>query len=374
MLTKIWKGLKVAGTRLKSALTLQKNLRPVEVTTPGEETVTYYINYDKATGEDVVKMHTNHLGIRDHDFVLGLRYTDTDGNRLYLESGRLLSDSKIPHQLPQKKTKSQEAKPAVPMKFETRAFVLPGNIVEDLPELTTMRLVYNQTKNDFVTDNKFDHLECPDPAVRQQLDTLADEIDNRKVLEVDGLRRYLNVANQLRNFGAEYFRACYTSDQKHIPKTRQGKFCVLGIDSDGFTLFNPLKKSKQDAEVTIAWSDVMHYNNVDEIFQISTFYKQDALGRVVQSPKAFDLVLASEEKSRLIKRLAIRYDNLHRKLKRGSTPLQQQLHKETERRLNEPKVWYDQYQELKKMNSAAQEFIDAHAAMLEQNPPVFQQA
>jgi len=82
MLNNIWKGLKEAGSRLKSTMTLQKNLRPVEVTTPREETVAFYINFNTATGENVVKMHTNHLGIRDHDFVLGLRYTDTDGNRL----------------------------------------------------------------------------------------------------------------------------------------------------------------------------------------------------------------------------------------------------------------------------------------------------
>ena len=370
MFAKIWTGLKEATMRMKSALTLQKDLRPVEVTTPGEETVTYFINYDTATGEDVVKMHTNHLGIRDHDFVLALRYLNKDGERLFLESGRLLSNSQIPHQLPQKKTNDQPAKPAVPMKFESRAIVLPGNM-KDLPELTTMRLVYNQTKNDLVTLNKFDLLECPDLAVRKELDALADEIDNRKILEVEGIRRYLNKANKLRNFGAEYFAAYYTNDQQHIPKNRRGKLCVLGIDSNGFSMMNPLDKTKQVVEVTIPWSDVMHYNGDGNIFQITTFYKQDALGRLTKPPKAFDLLMASKEKCRSFKRLAIRYDNLHRKLKSGPTPLHQQLHKETERRLNEPKKWFDQYQELKKINAVAQKFIDAHAAMLERNPPVF---
>ena len=115
----------------------------------------------------------------------------------------------------------------------------------------------------------------------------------------------------------------------------------------------------------------MHYNDDGNIFQITTFYKQDALGRLTKPPKAFDLLMASKEKCRSFKRLAIRYDNLHRKLKSGPTPLHQQLHKETERRLNEPKKWFDQYQELKKINAVAQKFIDAHAAMLERNPPVF---
>ena len=370
MLTKMWTGLKDAAKRLKSAFTLQKDLRPIEVTTPGEETVTYFIDYDTTTGEDVVKMHTNHLGIRYHHFVLGLRYIDANGNRLFLESGRLLKDSKIPHQLPQKQTKDQPAKPAVPMKFESRAVVLPENI-NDLPELTTMRLIYNQTKNDLVTDNKFDHLECPDPVVRQELDSLADEIDNRKVLEVDGIRRYLNKANQLRNFGAEYFAAYYATDQEHIPKDRQGKLCVLGIDSYGFTFTNPLQKNKQVAEITIPWSDVMHYDYNGSVFKITTFYKQDALGRLTQPPRAFDLLMTSKEKCRSFKRLAIRYDNLYRKLERGPTPLHQQLLKETERRLNEPKKWFDQYQELKKINAVAQEFIDAHTAILESNSPVF---
>ena len=344
-----------------AVLPTNKDLRPVQVSTPGEETFTYFIDFDNDIGEDLMQVQCNQLGIRDPQFILGLRFKDNDGDLQYLESSELINDWKV------------SEKGTEPMKFQLRAVALPETVEEMTKEWRMMRLIYYQTKSDLVAEDKFDLLECPDPKVRQQLDALAYQIDNNIILQADGMKRFLKIASQLKNFGVEYFAAILKSDfyTDYIPKDRRGKPCVFGIDSKSITMFNPLKKNKQEPFITIPWSDVMSFENQGNEFQITTLPIKDAVGVLLDYPKEYDLILPSKGKSRLINRLVLRNQNLRIKMQRNRpSPLDIQLKQDTDRRCKEPQVWYDRCQQLIKLNSSAKECIDAYDAMLQLNPPV----
>jgi len=253
----------------------------------------------KTTGKLLFDQVVQTTGLREI-WYFGLQYTDVLGNESWLNL--------------EKKVQDQKVKKEATLQFKFRVRYYPENVVDEIIQGSTLRLLYLQVKSDilnettycvaekavllasFATQAKYGNFDSEvhaagylanDKILPQQVMTghklSREEWENKISMfhakhkgmsRDDAMMEYLKVAQDLETFGISYFEIT----------NKKGTDLILGVDCLGINVYN--ENDKLNPKISFPWSEInrISFKNNDFIVKLNDKKSPKFIG-ICRKPK-----------------------------------------------------------------------------------------